>query len=426
MARLDALPVELLCEIFQYVHDTCESSNDLFNISLLGRKYYPVARDTLYKAPRLLQPKNTDGGEWYYRRRHQLRTLLRTIISQPHLAKQICELQMTVKLRSFRWTPRTPDELCIVDFENEAVQSLPFVSADWIARMRSGEEAATCALILSLVPSLRRLYLNTVEMRHTIAKDGDLFVSHDLEIYMYDWFNSLPGEFNTRAIAGLRNLLSIRTEGRYPSCLLNIPTIEVIELGDSYHDLRFHELTSSNVSSLRLHANHYPNMALNAWQGWAYLTTKNIYSNLPCLYSLKTLHFIVTGSVGEITLRNTYPRQRLPIVAPNLRTFIYDTRAVFHPSEVYIPRPSPIETCFTNLLQGFADANSAPQLERVEMWPGLYQGDTETAFALPQTLRTWGDQFTMYTGDGNSLRRVQKEEDAMWPNRIMFLKNRVQ
>lgn len=47
MAHLDALPVELLCEIFQYVYDSCESSNNLFSVSLLGRKYYPVARDIL-------------------------------------------------------------------------------------------------------------------------------------------------------------------------------------------------------------------------------------------------------------------------------------------------------------------------------------------------------------------------------------------
>lgn len=167
-------------------------------------------------------------------------------------------------------------------------------------------------------------------------------------------------------------------------------------------------------------------MPLEEWQHWAQVTAKSFFINLQCLPSLKTLHLIVTGLVGQESASDRSGNYPLPLMAPNLRAFIYDTRAVFSPGEVHILRPSPIETCFAHLLHGFAEANNAPQLEKVEMWPGLYQGDTDAAFTLPETLRTWSDQFTMYTGDKDSLKRVEKEgvsKDAVWPNRIIHLKD---
>ncbi|KAH5426507.1 hypothetical protein HBI47_117380 [Parastagonospora nodorum] len=424
MARLDALPVELLCDIFQYVHDSCESSNDLFSVSLLCRKYYPVARDVLYKAPRLLQPKPTDDRKWYYRRRHQLRSLLRTTISQPHLAKQIGELEVTVALRSSHWTPRTPADLGTIDVENETVQSLPCTSADWTARICSGDEAATCALILGLIPSLRRLSLNAVKMCHSFAQDEDYFVNQAPRIY--DWFDFSPGSFDTSEIAGLKNLLSIKSDEWYPRCLLNIPTIEAIELSEPQFSFGLHQRPLSNVSSVTLHSDHYSTESLNHWQQWAHVMAESMFLNLQYLPRLETLHLIVTGSVDQDSADDRFGDYPYPLMAPNLRTFIYDTRAVFHHGEVHIPRPSPIETCFVHLLQGFAEANNTPQLEKVEMWPGLYQGDSESAFAFPDTLHTWSDQFTMYTGDKDSLKRVENGEvssDAVWPHRIVYLKD---
>jgi hypothetical protein len=315
--------------------------------------------------------------------------LLRTIISQPHLAKQIGELEVTVALRSSRWTPRTPADLGDIDVENETVQSLPFASADWTACIRSDDEAATCALILGLVPSLRCLSLNALKMRYSFAKDEDYFVNHAPRIY--DWFDSSAGKFDTSAIAGFQNLISIKTNGWYPRFPLIIPTVEAIELWEPHFGLELHEPPLSNVSSVTLHLDLYSTESLDNWQQWAHIAAKSMFFNLQCLPSLETLHLIVTGSAGQEFANDCFGYYSHPLVAPNLRTFIYDIRAVFHPGEVCIPRPSPIETCFVHLLQGFAEANNAPQLEKVEMWPGLYQGESESAFALPGTLHTWSD-----------------------------------
>jgi hypothetical protein len=62
----------------------------------LGKSHNRVARDILYKAPRLLRPKSTDTERWNSRHTHQLVGFLRTIINKPELADRIDELDLTV------------------------------------------------------------------------------------------------------------------------------------------------------------------------------------------------------------------------------------------------------------------------------------------------------------------------------------------
>jgi adenylate kinase len=91
MTCLDSLQVKLLCEIIQHVRSS---------FHIVSHKYHNIAKDMLYQAPKLLTPKRSDTAQWNYRRRHQMRGLLKVLINQPQLARQVRKLKLTIIVKT--------------------------------------------------------------------------------------------------------------------------------------------------------------------------------------------------------------------------------------------------------------------------------------------------------------------------------------
>ena len=173
MTSLTSLPNEILGEILEHVHNAAESSNDLHSVLLAAPRFSRVTQDILYKAPRLLKPKPDDCVSWDLRRAHQVRGLLRTVITRPDLAKRIYQLDLTVVLARTLESPREehnepgstrqyhPPNDEVFNLDSTRVKNMKQVNSSWKNQVRAGLEPAMAGLILALVPSLKHLMINS-------------------------------------------------------------------------------------------------------------------------------------------------------------------------------------------------------------------------------------------------------------------------
>jgi hypothetical protein len=239
------------------------------------------------------------------------------------------------------------------------------------------------------------------------------------------WFGDFGHQqtFNPSKIAGFANITSIAYNSYLPHSIMALPTLDSLSLADPcFYDQERHT-RQTHVTSLTLHINRGTH-PLHQREQWAQASSTNIARMLTTLPSLTRLHLIISGEVTPRRTSNITPDFR-PFQVPHLRTFIYDTRAVLHQRDATTPHPSPIETLFLCLVENMAEGENVPNLDKVEIWPGQYEGDGEVGMTLPANLLEWIKRFSIYIGDGDMMRRVGEGEvrtNDDWPCRVMYVK----
>jgi len=358
MASLTSLPNEVLSDILEYVHNASESSNDLHSLLLVARRISRVAKDILYKAPRLLKPKPDDCVSWHLRRAHQVRGLLRTVITRPDLAKQIYQLDLTVVLyRRLESSQEEPNEQpgstrqyhCpndeVFDLDSTRVKNMKQVNSSWKNQVRAGLEPAMAGLILALAPSLKHLMINSF-LKHpepplSESPTPDLPSFESLysaqSLTPLDWFGRHPN-FDLSSVAGLAHLISLRCTGLVPRPVMIQPSLRSLDIAtlnfapDIPLDLLMPLADDSavgNLVHLTLHAGcttiheEFP-MApgFPTPSHVLYLTRLT-----RCFPALIALHLVVDGNfMFWLDAGYNYTIERIDI--PNLQILTIDTRGV--------------------------------------------------------------------------------------------------
>jgi hypothetical protein len=285
MASLDSLPTELLIEVLDQVHQSSQSSNNLFNALLVARKYYNVAKDILYRAPRLSQPLIKDRLNWNEENAHHLRGLLKTILDKPQLAKQIYELDLTViqkehnnkpilqpgtleridQFNHYHWPTWEYCETLLDNIYAKRIDSRlrENLKVAWESHVNVGFEPATASLILALTPSLEHQSLNTFCKHDYSSCQIPEYTSpksfRPFPISAKDWFSE-GSLYNPSAITGLENVVSIKCNDVIPWSMMSKPAMSSLQIRYSQsfspEEMNFPpagSYVSSNVTSLTMH-----------------------------------------------------------------------------------------------------------------------------------------------------------------------------
>ncbi|KAH7070289.1 hypothetical protein FB567DRAFT_217622 [Paraphoma chrysanthemicola] len=360
---INVLPDELLCSILDFVHQRSESSNDLFNVLMVSRKFHNLVPDILYRSPRLLKPKGTDVAGWHNRRAHQLHRLLSTLVEKPDLAKRIQHLDLTVvsdRPSGREW--RDPNDIHEIDsspyfywpdynehrkildisYESAEIKRLDHLVKGWHYQVRTGFEPAIAGLILALTPSLRHLAVQSYRisdevLSHLVDAESQEALKPPWlvadSIHPTDWF----GESTYRGHpvpVGLSNLVSIKCNGLISWTIMRLPSLRSIGTGVSaarsakpLESIRTHTYRTSisKVSHLALDLNCSPlhrvagprNSKDRIYLAW--------FTKYLCQLNILRINF--TGHL-DMTSGADYSALLGRIYASGLRTLILDTQNI--------------------------------------------------------------------------------------------------
>jgi hypothetical protein len=362
MVSLISLPTELLCQIVDDIHDASESSNDLFNILIVARRFSRIAIDALYRAPRLLKPNPTDPLSWHDRRAHQLPGLLKLVINRPDLANQIQKLDLTViydrvpgnswpkpqtieqvgSSTIYHWPDINERRLAIpgLDLDSKSVQSVPNMRDEWKHNAHAGFEPAIAGLLIALTPSLVHL---TTNVYHALKPNDppqnsqappqlNFQPEHPRGI---DWWGRHVS-FTSSVVAGLSHARSLRcTTSLVPWRIIHTSTLEALDVklphGDVSFPLRIHGAQGHRQAAFLTHLTIRADCEImqdpEKSEEW-YLA--RLMRRCP---ALRVLRILIDGKLGD-RLGSAYEHAFAHAEAPNLERLVIDARGVENISEI--------------------------------------------------------------------------------------------
>ncbi|KAH7078155.1 hypothetical protein BKA63DRAFT_280608 [Paraphoma chrysanthemicola] len=405
---INVLPDELLCSILDFVHQRSESSNDLFNVLMVSRRFHNLVLDILYRSPRLLKPNDTDVASWHSRRAHQIHRLLSALVERPDLAKRIQHLDLTVvsdRPSGREW--RHPNDIHEIDsspyyywpdynehrkildisYESAEIKRLDHLVKGWHYQVRTGFEPAIAGLILALTPSLKHLAVQSYRMcddvlPHMMDDFSEATVLPRLEVDSInptDWFGGYASR-KTRVPAGLANLVSIKCNGLISWPILRLSSLISIETGlsDVRHSKQLKlartktsKTTISNVLRLAVTMDCVPLVIDGQYfRDRIYLKWFTRY-----MRQLNTLRINFVGP--DMSCGPDYSALLRLIHAPGLHTLILDTQNITRTRETTSSRALLPEL---SLLQ-------FPELKRiVAPQEALFQDGSERSCQLPASI----------------------------------------
>ncbi|OAK97936.1 hypothetical protein IQ06DRAFT_38890 [Phaeosphaeriaceae sp. SRC1lsM3a] len=345
MALLDALPEELLHDVLGHVHRTSDSSNNLFNVLTVARKYCRIAKDILYKAPRLLKPGSKSQLSWNDRRAHQLGGLLQRLVAEPGLARQVEKLDLCIIFErsselctwssiecpkiehwpSWETFSALVDELHIGPKSSEGVF---YLRTAYSRHLITRFEPATVSLILAVVPSLRNLALHTYIQTHHEGLPGKF---RRRSIHFKEWYGRAIIR-KPDAIIGLANLVNLKSNDllfwplmckpKVHSLEMILPIATAVPRHSRLPDMNFN--ISSSITTLIIGVKCY------AWNDGLSIYVLKLTERLPCLTKLQ---FSISGHLKDFELAGGYEFTLTRIEAPALQTLVFETRGIKYNTE---------------------------------------------------------------------------------------------
>jgi hypothetical protein len=315
----DKIPNELLSDVLEYLHYTSASSHNLHNAILVGKRWSQVGTKILYKAPRFLKLRCTDGAGWENSRHRQTQRLLRTLIRRPELANTVKELDLTVVSTEILVYEDTLEGK--KDLENFGVTAKKFgryFSKEWETKLCAGHEPAAAGLLLALLPGLRHFTIDSIcqtiidpnEHRPITYRDDSLPYRAALQrriLDPLDWYacRNLDASILSE-LSGFANLSSITTSSKLPWQIVALPCLKTLEMAVDFSPIHWYAkalevpygAVSPSIETLRLRLHWTTTFVMvyepNVCKEYEYV--QNVVSRL---VNLQTLFLELGGTMKE-------------------------------------------------------------------------------------------------------------------------------